>query len=59
MRLYVRVADLEGTIASAVDLGAAVERSRIFLGTDDFWFANLRDPLGLSFGLWTAQPPAG
>jgi uncharacterized protein len=59
VRLYVEVSDLEATIESAARLGATVERQRVFLGSDDFWFANVRDPQGISLGLWTAQPPAG
>jgi hypothetical protein len=55
-RLYVHVADLEATISHAVAQGATVERERTFLGSDDFWFANLRDPQGVSIGLWTANP---
>jgi predicted enzyme related to lactoylglutathione lyase len=54
-RLYVRVDDLESTIAAAVRLGATLERGRTYLGTDDFWFANLLDPQGVSFGLWTSN----
>ena len=56
-RLYVRVDDLEAVTASAVRLGAVVERGRTYLGTDDFWFANLLDPQGVSFGLWTSNGP--
>jgi hypothetical protein len=39
------------------ELGATHERGRTFLGTDDFWFANVRDPTGISLGLWTSRPP--
>ncbi len=55
-RLYVQVDDLEQTVESAVRLGATTERGRTFLGSDDFWFANLLDPQGVSFGLWTSAP---
>ncbi|WP_069113967.1 VOC family protein [Jiangella alba] len=58
MRLYVRVDDLERTIARAVALGATVERGRTLLGGDGFWFGNVRDPQGISLGLWTSRPPA-
>jgi uncharacterized protein len=58
IRLYVEVDDLEGTMARAVELGATGERGRTFLGTDDFWFANVLDPTGISLGLWTSRPPA-
>jgi uncharacterized protein len=58
VRLYVEVDDLEATLLRAVELGAALERSRTFLGTDDFWFANVRDPTGISLGLWTSRQPA-
>lgn len=56
VRLYVEVPDLEGVLERAKSLGATVERERVFLGSDDFWFANVRDPQGISLGLWTAQP---
>lgn len=56
VRLYVEVPDLEACIARAVALGASVERGRTHLGADDFWFANLRDPQGISVGLWTSNP---
>lgn len=55
-RLYVEVNNLEETLENAVRLGATRERDRIFLGSDDFWFANVRDPQGISLGLWTANP---
>jgi uncharacterized protein len=58
VRLYVEVDDLEGTLSRAVELGATSERGRTFLGTDDFWFANVRDPTGISLGLWTSRSPA-
>jgi uncharacterized protein len=58
VRLYVEVDDLEATLSRAVELGATSERGRTFLGTDDFWFANVRDPTSISLGLWTSRPPA-
>jgi uncharacterized protein len=58
VRLYVRVDDLERTLSRALELGATRERDRTYLGTDDFWFANVRDPMGMSLGLWTSHPPA-
>jgi predicted enzyme related to lactoylglutathione lyase len=57
VRTYVQVDDLEGTLARAVELGATRERDRTYLGTDDFWFANVRDSVGISLGLWTSRPP--
>lgn len=57
VRLYVEVDDLEGTLARATDLGATVERERTYLGGDDFWFATVRDPQGISLGLWTSRAP--
>jgi predicted enzyme related to lactoylglutathione lyase len=57
-RFYVEVTDLEATLERAVRLGGAVERTRISLGGDDRWFAILRDPSGVSLGLWTANPPS-
>ena len=56
VRLYVAVDDLEGSLARAASLGAAVERTRTALGGDDRWFAVVTDPAGVSFGLWTAHP---
>jgi predicted enzyme related to lactoylglutathione lyase len=58
VRLYVEVDDLEATLSRALELGATSERSRTFLGTNDFWFANVRDPTSISLGLWTSRPPA-
>ncbi|MBB5789969.1 VOC family protein [Jiangella mangrovi] len=58
VRLYVRVDDLEATVARAVALGAVSERGRTLLGGDDHWFANVRDPQGISLGLWTSRPAA-
>jgi predicted enzyme related to lactoylglutathione lyase len=55
-RLYVEVDDLEATLARAELAGATVERGRTFLGSDDFWFANVLDPQGISLGLWTSKP---
>lgn len=55
-RLYVQVDDLEQAIEAALARGATLERGRTFLGSDDFWFANLLDPQGVSFGLWTSAP---
>ena len=58
VRLYVEVDDLEASLTRAVELGAISERGRTFLGPHDFWFANVRDPTGISLGLWTSRPPA-
>jgi uncharacterized protein len=57
VRLYVEVDDLEAALSRAIELGATHERGRTFLGTDDFWFANVRDPAGISLGLWTSRSP--
>jgi predicted enzyme related to lactoylglutathione lyase len=57
VRLYIAVEDLEATLERAAGLGATVERTRTELGGDDRWFAIVTDPSGVSFGLWTAQPP--
>ncbi|WP_116948217.1 VOC family protein [Jiangella endophytica] len=56
VRLYVEVDDLEATLTRANDLGATVERGRMLLGGDDFWCATVRDPQGVSLGLWTSRP---
>jgi predicted enzyme related to lactoylglutathione lyase len=55
-RLYVEVDDLEATLDRVAALGGEVERARTALGGDDRWFATVRDPSGVSFGLWTAEP---
>lgn len=52
-RVYLAVDDLEATLERAVELGGVVERARIALGGDDRWFGAFRDPVGVSFGLWT------
>jgi predicted enzyme related to lactoylglutathione lyase len=54
-RLYLEleVPDLEGTLRQAAGLGALTERGRTPLGGPDRWFAIVRDPSGVSFGLWT------
>jgi uncharacterized protein len=56
VRLYVEADDLEATLERAESLGGVIERRRTFLGTDDFWFANVADPQGISLGLWTSKP---
>jgi len=56
-RLYVEVADLEAVLERAQSLGGEVERARTGLGGDDRWFATFLDPTGVSFGVWTANPP--
>lgn len=58
-RVYLQVADLEQTLRKVTELGGTVERGRTELGGDDRWFATALDPAGVSFGLWTAHPPAG
>lgn len=55
-RVYLEVEDLETTLGRAVALGGVVERTRLALGGDDRWFAIIRDPTGVSLGLWTAHP---
>lgn len=55
-RLYVAVDDLEAALDRVVELGGSVERSRVELGGDDRWFGIYRDPTGVSFGMWTANP---
>lgn len=55
-RLYVAVDDLEAALDRVVALGGSVERSRVELGGDDRWFGIYRDPTGVSFGMWTANP---
>jgi predicted enzyme related to lactoylglutathione lyase len=55
-RLYVEVDDLEETLRRAAALGGEVERERTALGGEDRWFGIVRDPSGVSFGLWTPNP---
>jgi predicted enzyme related to lactoylglutathione lyase len=52
-RLYALVEDLEETLRRVTALGGQVERGRTALGGADRWFALIRDPSGVSFGLWT------
>ena len=56
VRLYLEVDDLEATLRRVDDLGGRIERGRTFLGGNDRWFANVVDPAGIAFGLWTARP---
>jgi predicted enzyme related to lactoylglutathione lyase len=58
-RLYVEVSDLEEVLERVRFLGGKVERPRTGLGGDDRWFATALDPTGVSFGMWTANPPSG
>jgi predicted enzyme related to lactoylglutathione lyase len=58
-RLYVEVADLEAVLERVQSLGGKVERGRTGLGGNDRWFATALDPTGVSFGMWTANPPRG
>jgi predicted enzyme related to lactoylglutathione lyase len=53
VRLYLEVGDLEETLRQALARGGQVERERTALGGADRWFAVIRDPSGVSFGLWT------
>jgi predicted enzyme related to lactoylglutathione lyase len=57
-RLYVEVADLERVLGEVRARGGQVERSRTALGGDDRWFATALDPTGVTFGMWTSNPPA-
>ena len=57
VRLYFQVDDLEATLDRAAELGGQVERQRVALGGDDRWFGIALDPSGVSFGLWTMNPP--
>ena len=58
VRLYVEVDDLEGALRRTEELGGRVERARTYLGDNDRWFANIVDPAGVTFGLWTSHPPS-
>lgn len=58
-RVYVEVDDLEATMERARSLGGQVERGRTALGGDDRWYGLVLDPTGVSFGMWTANPPGG
>jgi predicted enzyme related to lactoylglutathione lyase len=57
VRLYLEVDDLEMTLQRVSDLGGQVERRRVALGGDDRRFGIALDPSGVSFGLWTQNPP--
>ena len=57
-RLYLEVANLEAVLERVQFLGGRVECARTLLGGDDRWFATALDPTGVSFGMWTANPPA-
>jgi predicted enzyme related to lactoylglutathione lyase len=59
VRLYVQVDDLEQALDRVAALGGHVERTRVALGGDDFWFGTALDPSGISFGLWTDNQGAG
>jgi predicted enzyme related to lactoylglutathione lyase len=52
-RLYLEVANLEATLRRVTAIGGRIERERTALGGADRWFAIVRDPSGISFGLWT------
>jgi predicted enzyme related to lactoylglutathione lyase len=58
VRLYLEVDDLEQTLQRVTELGGQVERRRVALGGSDRWFGVALDPSGVSFGLWTRNPPA-
>jgi predicted enzyme related to lactoylglutathione lyase len=58
VRMYLETDDLEATLLRVEGRGGTVERGRTALGGDDRWFAVFRDPVGVSFGLWTAEPAA-
>ena len=57
-RLYVEVDGLEEALRQVESLGGRVERARTELGGDDRWFATVVDPTGISFGMWTGNPPS-
>lgn len=57
-RVYVEVADIEQVLRDVEARGGRVERPRTALGGDDRWFATFFDPTDVSFGIWTARPPA-
>lgn len=56
-RVYVEVDDLELVLGQVIDLGGTVDRARTRIGEDDEWFGIIRDPTGVSIGLWTPNPP--
>lgn len=56
-RIYLLVENLERALAQAESLHGTVERRRTALGGEDRWFATVRDPSGVSMGLWTPNPP--
>lgn len=56
VRIYVNVADLEATIASAAANGGAEKTPRQEVGGDMGWWANVTDPQGRVIGLCTMLP---
>ena len=58
VRVYVTVADMEGTLAKVTDAGGTVEHSRTPIGPDQGWWADFRDPAGTLVGITTMAPPA-
>ena len=58
VRVYVKVADLEGTLDKVRAAGGTVERERTRIGETAGWWADVRDPAGTLLGVLTENPPA-
>ena len=57
VRVYVTVADLEGTLERVMANGGMASTSRTEISPDRGWWADFRDPLGTLVGLTTTTPP--
>jgi predicted enzyme related to lactoylglutathione lyase len=58
VRVYVTVADMEGTLAKVTANGGSVEHARTAISPEMGWWADFRDPSGTLVGLTTTTPPA-
>jgi uncharacterized protein len=58
VRVYVTVADLEGTLERVVAQGGTVGTARTPIGPDQGWWADFRDPAGTLVGVITSRAAA-
>ena len=56
--MYVKVADLEGTLEKVRAAGSSVEHERTRIGETAGWWADVRDPAGMLLGVLTENAPA-
>ena len=59
VRVYVEVADLEGTLETVVAEGGTAGTGRTPVTPDKQWWADFRDPFGTLVGILTSNPAAG